>query len=184
MAGVTYTYTPQMSGQPKSPVNGVVSIPVDCLIGGTNKFGTLSDVLLLGKIPNQALITDWYLNFTTLAETNTLALVLFATEASGTLSVYATLEASITLDELADAIGEGQIAPLLPIEAALSALMRVPVDGPLSARLLKGQSVSGPVTSEGGLGYAAEPDGSVRAILAYDSAAGLWRPKKVFPPVP
>lgn len=96
MAGVTYTYTPQMSGQPKSPVAGVTSIPVDMLIGGTNKVGTISDVILLGKLPNKAVITDWYLNITTLAESAVWSLVLLATEASGTFSTYATLEATIT----------------------------------------------------------------------------------------
>jgi tRNA pseudouridine55 synthase len=94
-----------------------------------------------------------------------------------------TLESSITLDELADAVQTDQVAQhLLPIEAALGALERVPVDGPSSVRLLNGQPIAGPIASEDRLGYAVEPDGSVRAILVYDSAAGLWRPKKVFPP--
>ena len=116
MAGVTYTYTPQMSGQPKAPINGVNTIPVDCLIGGTNKFGTLSDVLLLGKIPSGSVITDWYLNFTTLSEAATLALVLFATESAGTLSVYATLEASITTSATAAVTSIGY----RPIKVSLS----------------------------------------------------------------
>lgn len=115
MAGTTYTYTPQWN-QPKAPVTGVSSIPVDVLIGGANKFGTISDVLLLGKIPNKALITDWYFNFTTLAETQTMALVLLATEAAGTYSVYATLEASITTSTTAAVTSVGY----RPIKVSLS----------------------------------------------------------------
>lgn len=116
MAGATYTYTPQMSGQPKSPVNGVTSIPVDMLIGGTNKFGTLSDVALLGKIPNGAVVTDWYFNITTLSESAVHSLVLFATEAAGTLSVYATLEATITTSATAAVTSIGY----RPVKVSLS----------------------------------------------------------------
>jgi tRNA pseudouridine55 synthase len=95
-----------------------------------------------------------------------------------------TLEAAITLDELAEAVQTGRVAQhLFPIEAALGALVRVPVDDSSSARLLNGQPIPGPAASEDCPGYAVGPDGAVRAILAYDSAASLWRPKKVFPPV-
>src|SRR5574343_1719852 len=92
----TFTYTPQMSGQPRKLLRGVESIPVDMLIGGTNKFGSISDVVLLGKIPNGAVVTDWYFNITTLAESAVYSLVLLATESGGTFSVYATLESTIT----------------------------------------------------------------------------------------
>jgi tRNA pseudouridine55 synthase len=94
-----------------------------------------------------------------------------------------TLQDALTLDALADAIQAGQIATVLfPVEAALGALERVPVDGQGSSRLLNGQSIPGPAAPDDRAGYAVEPDGSVRAILVYDSSAGLWRPKKVFPP--
>jgi tRNA pseudouridine55 synthase len=93
-----------------------------------------------------------------------------------------TLEASITLDELADAVLAGQLAKYFsPLEVALGALERIPLDDQVSNRLLNGQPIPGPVASDDRSGYAVEPDGSVRAILAYDAAAGLWRPKKVFP---
>jgi tRNA pseudouridine55 synthase len=96
-----------------------------------------------------------------------------------------TLETAITLDELRAGIQAGKAARyLLPLESALSTLVRVPVDGQARSRLLHGQPISGPAAPTGQEGYAVEPDGSVRAILAYDSAAGLWRPKKVFPPNP
>lgn len=115
MAATTYTYTPQWN-QPKAPITGTNTIPVDVLVGGTKKFGTLSDMLLLGKIPNKAVITDWYLNFTTLAETQTMALVLLATEAAGSYSVYATLEASITTSTTAAVTSVGY----RPIKVSLS----------------------------------------------------------------
>jgi tRNA pseudouridine55 synthase len=76
------------------------------------------------------------------------------------------LEASITLDELADAVRAGQIARcLLPIEAALSELERVSVDGPMSDRLIKGQPIPGP-TAPRVVRDIVEANGSVRAILA------------------
>lgn len=96
MAGTTYTYTPQMAGQPKSAHTGEQVIPVDMLIGGTNKFGTISDMVLLGKLPNGACINDWYFNITTTAESAVYSLVLLATESAGSFSVYATLESTIT----------------------------------------------------------------------------------------
>jgi len=94
-----------------------------------------------------------------------------------------TLETAITPDELAAAIEAGQLAQhLLPLEAALGALTQVPIDRDSRDRLVNGQPISAPVAPKGPLGYAVEPDGSVRAILVHDSEAGLWRPKKVFAP--
>ncbi len=115
MAGTTYTYTPQWN-QPKSLVQGVNSIPVDCLIGGTNKFGTISDVLLLGKIPNGALITDWKFQVTTLSESAVYSLVLLAVEAGGTFSTYASLDTTITTSATAAVSTEG----FRPIKVSLS----------------------------------------------------------------
>jgi tRNA pseudouridine55 synthase len=94
-----------------------------------------------------------------------------------------TLEAAITPDELAAAVAAGGLAQhLLPLEAALGALAPVPVDAESRDRLVNGLTITGPAAPAGQLGYALEPDGSVRAILVYDSTAGLWRPKKVFTP--
>jgi len=93
-----------------------------------------------------------------------------------------TLEAAITLDELADAVQTGLVAQhLLPLVSALTALVPLPVEGQFRDRLVNGLPIPGPAAPEDQLGYAVEPDGAVRAILAYDSLAGLWRPKKVFP---
>lgn len=96
MAANTFTYTVNMSAQPKAPHTGEQVLPWDVLVGGSNKFGTLSDVLLLGKIPNGALINSAEFKLTTLSEAAHFALVLLATEAAGSYSVFATLQASIT----------------------------------------------------------------------------------------
>ena len=94
-----------------------------------------------------------------------------------------TLDTTITPDELAVAVEAGQLAQhLLPLATALGALTQVLIDSASSERLVNGQPISAPVVPEGPLGYAVEPDGSVRAILAHDPEAGLWRPKKVFTP--
>jgi tRNA pseudouridine55 synthase len=94
-----------------------------------------------------------------------------------------TLEDAISLDDLTSAARGGQVARhLQPLETALAALARVPVDGSTKDRLLSGQPVSGPNAAADRLGYAIDPDGTVLAILAYDVSASLWRPRKVFLP--
>jgi tRNA pseudouridine55 synthase len=94
-----------------------------------------------------------------------------------------TLETAVTLDELAVAVEAGRLTQhLLPPAAALGALTQVPIDSDSSERLVNGQPIAAPVAATGPLGYAVEPDGSVRAILVHDPEAGLWRPKKVFAP--
>jgi tRNA pseudouridine55 synthase len=93
------------------------------------------------------------------------------------------LQDAISLEDLAAAVESSQVAQyLLPLEAALDALTPVPIDLQSSNRLLNGQPIPGPVAAAGQLGYAVGPDGAVRAIMAYDSTAGLWRPTKVFQP--
>ena len=115
MAGTTFTYTANMAESARSVHAGVNAITF-AFNSGASKFGTLSDVVLLGKIPNGAVITDWYLNFTTKAETQTMELVLLATESGGTFSVYATLEASLT----ASATGAITSIGYRPIKVSLS----------------------------------------------------------------
>jgi len=102
MAAATYTYTINYNGvQPKAAHTGLQTLPFDVLIGGANKFGTISDVLLLGKIPNGALITKVDMKMTTLSDAAHFGLVLLAVEAGGTFSTYATLQASITVSATA-----------------------------------------------------------------------------------
>ena len=96
MAARTLTYTINMSAAPKAVHVGVNRLHFDFNSGAT-KFGTLSDVLLLGKIPSGALISGKNIRFG--AEGTAAAhfgLVLLATEANGTFSTFATLMASIT----------------------------------------------------------------------------------------
>ena len=95
MAGVTYTYTINMAQTPKQVHVGEQVLAFDWL-SGASKFGTLSDMLLLGKLPNGALINSAEMKITTLAEAAHFALVLLAVESAGTFSVYATLRGSIT----------------------------------------------------------------------------------------
>jgi hypothetical protein len=111
----TFTYTPAWN-QPKSPHTGLQTVAVDWLIGGTNKFGSISDVALLAKIPNGAVVVDWKFNFTTLAESQVMSLVLLAVESGGTYSVYATLDSTLT----SSATAAIQSTGYRPIKVSLS----------------------------------------------------------------
>ena len=96
MAARTLTYTINMSAPPKGAHIGLNILPFDCN-SGTTKFGTLSDVFLLGKIPNGALITDVDIRFgANAAAAAHCALLLLATDGSGTFSSVATLIGSMT----------------------------------------------------------------------------------------
>lgn len=101
MAARTLTYTANLgsnglNGNVKAVHVGTNVIPFD-FNSGTTKFGTLSDVLLLGKVPNGALITQKSVRFGANANAaEHFALVLLVPEAGGTLSAYATLVASMT----------------------------------------------------------------------------------------
>jgi hypothetical protein len=97
MAARTLTYTINMNAVPRAIHAGVNQVAWDFNSGAT-KLGTLSDVVLLGKIPSGALITNKSLRFGATASTAgaTWQLVLLVPEALGTLSSYATLIASMT----------------------------------------------------------------------------------------
>ena len=98
MAARTLTYTINMAAAPKALHAGESVIAWDFNSGAT-KFGTLSDVLLLGKIPNGALITTQNLRFGAAPQTAGgahYALELLCIEANGTFSTWATLIASMT----------------------------------------------------------------------------------------
>ena len=104
MAARTYTYTVNMAAVPKALHAGTSVVPWDFL-SGANKFGTLSDVLLLGKIPNGSLITRQDVRFgATKADNAHFALELLAVEAQGTFSLWATLIASMTASSTAAAV--------------------------------------------------------------------------------
>lgn len=96
MAARTLTYTINMAAPAKAAHRGLNTLPFDFNSGAT-KWGTLSDMVLLGKIPNGALLTDVNIRFgaegTAAAHC---ALVLLGTDASGTFTTLATLIGSMT----------------------------------------------------------------------------------------
>ena len=104
MAARTLTYTVNMAASPKALHAGSSVVPWDFLSGAT-KFGTLSDVLLLGKIPSGSLITRTDVRFgATKQDGAHFALELLAVESAGTFSLWATLIASMTATSTAAAV--------------------------------------------------------------------------------
>jgi hypothetical protein len=96
MAARTLTYTLNMAMPAKSSFHGLNILPFDCNSGAT-KFGTLSDVFLLGKVPNGALIIDTDIRLgANLAAAAHCSLVLLGIDALGTFTTIATLIASMT----------------------------------------------------------------------------------------
>lgn len=115
MAARTLTYTINY-GAPKALHAGISVVAWD-FNSGAGKFGTLSDVLLLGKIPNGALIVSQDLRFGATPQANAhFALVLLATEANGTFSTWATLIASMTASSTAAAVFKS----VPPVKVSLS----------------------------------------------------------------
>ena len=104
MAARTLTYTPNMGPGPgtstgviRAPHIGVDAVAWDFNSGAT-KLGTLSDTVLLGKVPNGALLLEKNFRFGAVAGTagGTWQLNLLVPENGGTLSLYATLVNSMT----------------------------------------------------------------------------------------
>ena len=95
------------------------------------------------------------------------------------------LEDSTTLEQLTQVAAEDRWPDVLhPVDAALTRFpaLRLDVD---SARVLcAGQAVVVPATAGEGeemdLARAYGPDDDFLALVAYDPAAGVWRPRKVF----
>ncbi len=97
MAARTLTYVNFLTG-PKAAHIGVNSVPFDFNSGAT-KFGTLSDMALLAKIPNGAVITDMNMIIGAKKQDGaayTAGLVLLAVDAQGTYSQIQVLIASMT----------------------------------------------------------------------------------------
>jgi tRNA pseudouridine55 synthase len=91
------------------------------------------------------------------------------------------LEEAITLEALAEAEKAGNLDQHFhPLQAGLSALTPVRVDGENAKRLSHGIAIPCPTPPENNAGYALDLDGQVVAILAYDSKQSQWRPRKVF----
>ena len=111
----TYTYTINMQAAPQKVHTGLNVIPWD-FNGGANKVGTLSDVILLGKVPNGALIVDVDVRMgVSTAAAIHWQLLLLATDANGTLSTLATLIASMTQSPTAQVFKS-----VVPVKVSLS----------------------------------------------------------------
>ena len=103
MAARTMTYTVNMAASPKAIHAGGNTIAWDFNSGAT-AFGTISDVLLLGKIPSGALIDLQGVRFGITPQAAAhFALQLLAVESAGTFSVWATLISSMTASSTAAA---------------------------------------------------------------------------------
>lgn len=115
MAARTLTYTPNMALTPKAVHVGTNTLPWDFNSGAT-KFGTLSDTLLLGKIPNGAVVTqsNLVLGASTAAAAH-YSLLLYAIEAAGTYSLHATLQSSKTASTAAAVFNS-----YVPVKVSLS----------------------------------------------------------------
>lgn len=95
MAARTLTYTPNW-GSVRQLHAGNSTVAWD-FNSGTGKFGTLSDVLLLGKIPNGAILTQKNVRLgVTGAAAVHYQLQLLAVESNGAYSLITNLMASIT----------------------------------------------------------------------------------------
>lgn len=94
MAARTLTYTINMQRPAAQTHVGLNTIVFDFNSGAT-KLGTLSDVVLLGKIPNGAMFVSGDIQFgVQKSAATTWSLLLLTTDANGTFSTYATLAAA------------------------------------------------------------------------------------------
>lgn len=94
MAARTITYVVNMAKPAQNLHAGVNVIPFDINSGAT-KLGTVSDMVLLGKIPNGALFTGADIRFgVQTSAATTWTLLMLVTDADGTFSTYATLLSS------------------------------------------------------------------------------------------
>ena len=95
MAARTLTYTANY-GTVRQPHSGITAVAWDFNSGAT-KFGTLSDMLLLGKIPNKSIVLEKELRMGANGAAAThLQLQLLAVEANGAFSLLANLITSLT----------------------------------------------------------------------------------------
>ena len=99
------------------------------------------------------------------------------------------LEEAVALDDFTRAAAAGRWQGLLhPIDAALTGFVALHLDADAAKRLCFGQAISHPVVDRDAaailgaaeLARAYGPDETFLAIVSYDPAAGVWRPRKVF----
>lgn len=83
-----------MANAPQKIHAGPSTITFD-INSGANKFGSISDVYLLGKIPNGAVITDGAITFgVQKSAAQTFTMLVLGQDAAGTFTVLQTLRAS------------------------------------------------------------------------------------------
>ncbi len=87
------------------------------------------------------------------------------------------LEEAVSLEELADT-GEWE-RHLLPMDAGLRDLPAITLSPDEAARVGCGQAVAGPAPADDRPARAYSQDGRLIAVLHFDPAANLWRPKVV-----
>jgi len=97
------------------------------------------------------------------------------------------LEDAVSLERLEEAFRHGQEDRyLLPPDTALLDYPALIVGAADARRIRHGQPIAQTVEPEaqedGALARAYGPDGRFVAVMVYDAAASLWRPKKVFKP--
>ncbi len=98
------------------------------------------------------------------------------------------LEDSLTLAELAQSVSEGRWHDSLhPIDAALARFPALHLDADAARRLCSGQAVAAPPGGRApgkdpgaGLARAYGPGGLFLALVAFDPATNVYRPRKVF----
>lgn len=96
MAATTLTYTLNMSASPREVFKGVNHLEFDFNSGAT-KLGTLSDVLLVGKLPNGSTLLTSELNFgASGAAAIHWQLLALGTDAGGTFTILNTIIPSMT----------------------------------------------------------------------------------------
>ena len=115
MAATTISYAVNMAKVPLSIEKGVQQLAFHFNSGAT-AFGTTSDVVLLGKVPNGALITDKNLRIGAQGNAN-FSVLLLAVEANGTYSTYASLfAAAVTASQTAAQV----FSDVQPVKVSLS----------------------------------------------------------------
>lgn len=118
MAARTLTYTANMAAVPKNLHAGENTIVFDFNSGAT-KLGTVSDMVLLGKLPNKAVFTGADIRFGVQASAaSTWTLLLLGTDADGTFTTIATLASSGSVT--ANATTVQQYRWVTPVKVSIS----------------------------------------------------------------
>ena len=122
MAGVTFTYTANMAAPAPSAHTGVQAISF-AFNSGAAKFGSISDVVLLGRIPNHATVVGGQINGkSTSAAIHCMLLAVNSTDYSksgGTIYGSFTISATAAKFEIDNAVHISLSADATTSEAVL-----------------------------------------------------------------